>query len=287
VRAVLVACVGGLLGCGSSAKGMFFEAADDGGGLGEAGATGAGSAEASAADSAQLTLADGSTGLRTCSQDSDCNGSDPCVKYVCPPAGGEVRVRTCVFGAASDAGSCHDAGAPVAEAGAPVGLPPVDPQCMAGGLFLPTFPPYTPLAAPDVPATCTNGFEVGDATPGSSYAIDAKTAAGAAAIVLDVDFATYLQADGVVVTGADASGATYTLLDTCRLQTSTSGDPTGGRSRPPDQTLRQFRIQVKQGTTRLTFNFSGVVSPMYIQVLGLCDFNVTPFAAATWWQAVP
>ena len=89
------------------------------------------------------------------------------------------------------------------------------------------------------------------------------------------------------MTGADASGATYTLLDTCRLQTSTTGDPTGGTSRPPDQTIRQFRIQVKQGTTQLTFNFAGVLSPMYIQVLGLCDFNVTSFASATSWRAVP
>jgi hypothetical protein len=202
---------------------------------------------------------------------------------------GEVKVRTCVFASVSDAGSCHDAGPTVtqgvAEGG--VGLPPIDPQCTPGAFNLPDFPPYTPLAPPDVPATCSNGFEIGDASIGSTYTLDAKTAAGAAAIVLDVDFATYLQADAVVITGTDASGSTYTLLDTCRLQTSTSGDPTGGRSRPPDQTIRQFRIQVKPGTTKLTFDFTGVVSPMYIQVLGLCDFNVTTFSSATWWQAVP
>lgn len=185
----------------------------------------------------------------------------------------------------SDAGSCHDAGAPAVDAGT-VGQPPIDMACTAGGLLLPVFPPAVPLVPPDVPASCHNGFEIGDATIGSSYTLMSKTTKGAAAITLDVDFATYLQADGVVITGTGPSG-TYTLLDTCRLQTAITGDPTGGTSRPPDQDIRQFRIQVAQGTTSLTFNFGGVVSPMYIQVLGLCDFNVTQDTAATWWQAVP
>ena len=171
--------------------------------------------------------------------------------------------------------------------GGVMGLPPIDPQCTAGGSTLPAFPPYTPLAPPDVPATCANGFEIGNANPGSMYTIDAKSGAGAGAIVLDVDFATYVVPDAVVVTGTDSSSATYTLLDTCRLQTWTAVDPTGGTSRPPDETLRQFRIHVRHGTTQLNFDFSGVVSPMYIQVLGLCDFNVVPFSAARWWQAVP
>jgi hypothetical protein len=160
-------------------------------------------------------------------------------------------------------------------------------MCMSGGLLLPVFPPATPLLPPDVPSGCTNGFEIGDATPGSKYTLMAKTTMGSRAIVLDVDFATYLQADGVVITGVGPSGSTYTLLDTCRLQTSTTGDSTGGKSRPADDTIRQFRIQVEQGTTQLTFDFTGVFSPMYIQVLGLCDFNVTQDTAATWWQAVP
>ncbi len=287
VRAFVFACAAGLIACGSS-KQALFDTVDDGGVAGDGGATGqgVGTTDGSPPDAGALALADGSSGIEGCSQDSDCKGQDPCATYTCPPASGEVRVRTCVFVSFSEAGSCVDAGTPSPDAGM-VGQPPIDPQCMAGGLLLPVFPPYTPLVPPDVPATCSNGFEIGDATPGSAYTIDSKTAAGAAAITLDVDFATYLQADGVIVTGVDASGATYTLLETCRLQTSIAGDPTGGKSRPPDQTIRQFRIQVKQGTTRLKFDFTGVVSPMYIQVLGLCDFSVTPFSSATWWQAVP
>jgi hypothetical protein len=277
-------------GCGVSKEAQFASGDDSGGGgpgddaTGGGGGGGGGSSSGGSGGSG-LHLGDGSTGVRACSEDSDCNGSNPCVTYVCPPATGEVVVRTCVFASMSDAGSCHDAGAPSVDAGMQ-GLAPIDPACTAGGLLLPVFPPATPLLPPDVPASCHNGFEIGDATIGSSYTLMSKTPKGAAAITLDVDFATYLQADGVVVTGVGPAG-TYTLLDTCRLQTSTMGDPTGGTSRPPDDTIRQFRIAVEQGTTELTFDFAGVVSPMYIQVLGLCDFDVTQDTAATWWQAVP
>ena len=109
------------------------------------------------------------------------------------------------------------------------------------------------------------------------YTLSSNTPAGSRAITLDVDFATYLEPDGVLITGVDGQGNTYTLLDTCRIQTWAWEDPTEGLSRPPDDSIRQFRVDVRQGTTQLTFDFGGVVSPMYLQVLGLCDFNVTPF----------
>jgi len=155
------------------------------------------------------------------------------------------------------------------------------------GSQTPTFPPFVPLVPPDVPSNCANGFELGNATPGSIYTLATNQSAGAAAITLDVDFATYLQPDAVLITGRDADGGAYTLMDSCRLQTWTQGDPTGGLKRPPDVTIRQFRIDVHAGTRLLVIDFGGVVSPMYIQVLGLCDFDVTRFADATFWQAVP
>lgn len=275
--------------CGTSKAHVFATGDDDSGDDGSTNGGGGSSGSTSssgASSSGGLRLGDASTGVRSCSKDSDCNGADPCVTYACPPVTGEIAVRTCVLASVSDAGACVDAATtpPAVDAG---GLPPIDPMCMSGAFVLPEFPPAVPLIPPDVPSTCSNGFEIGDATPGSKYTLTSKTSKGSRAITLDVDFATYLQADGVVVTGTGPSGATYTLLDTCRLQTSIMGDPTGGKSRPPDDTLRQFRIQVAQGTTQLVFDFSGVVSPMYIQVLGLCDFNVTQDTAATWWQTVP
>ena len=111
---------------------------------------------------------------------------------------------------------------------------------------------------------------------------------GASASTLDIDFATYKQPDGVVITGTLAGGTTYTLLDSCRLQTSDNGDMTNGEFRPADDTIRQFRVNVQAGTVSLSFDFGGVVSPMYIQALGLCAFDLTSFSAnAVTWQLVP
>ncbi len=166
-----------------------------------------------------------------------------------------------LLGCAVGCGSRTGLDAPTVDTGVDAGLPaplqPIDPACTGGG----------PVA--------------------SVYTLVSDRVGGAAAITLDVDFATYLEADGILIGGQNADGSSYTLMDSCRLQTWSSGDPTGGRSRPPDQTIRQFHISVPAGTTQLEFNFGGVVSPMYLQVLGLCDFTVTPFPDAVWWQAVP
>lgn len=171
------------------------------------------------------------------------------------------------------------------------GLPPVDMTCPGScpfGQLTPAFPPFVRLLPPDVPASCSNGFQMGGVNGGcgrSTYTLVSTRAGGANAITLDVDFATYLAPDGVTVTGVDAAGRTYTLMQTCRLQTSTASGPS--TSRPSDDTIRQFRLPVRAGTRQLDFDFGAVTTPMYIQVLGLCDFSVRPFTRASWWQAVP
>ncbi len=197
------------------------------------------------------------------------------------PAVALVLVTACGARSELDAPSIPDAGQQP-----PVGLPPIDPACAAGSSTS-TFPPFVPLVPPDEPAGCGNGFELGDATHGSTYTLATNQPAGSESMTLDVDFATYEKADGVIITGVYADGTSYTLLDTCRLQTSTSGDPTGGQTRPPDETIRQFRLTLEAGTMKLIVDFGGVVSPMYIQVLGLCDFTVAPFSHAVSWQTVP
>lgn len=169
--------------------------------------------------------------------------------------------------------------------------PPIDPACPGTcpySQLAPQFPPYAPLLARDVPSSCSNGFELGGATGGcggSTYSLRSTRPGGANAIVLDVDLATYLAPDGVTITGVDAAGQRYTLLQTCRMQTSLVGGPS--TMRPSDDTIRQFRLAVRAGTTELDFDFGAVTTPMYMQVLGLCDFDVTRFANAAWWRAVP
>jgi hypothetical protein len=232
---------------------------------------------------------------KACKTNADCDNHNPCEAFACTTVGGQELSQSYCTYTPIDGGSCGptpppavDASTPTPDSGTPViGQPPIDPLCMGGDASASIYPPYVPLVPPDVPADCANGFEIGDATSGSVYTLTTNQPGGSQAITLDVDFATYLEPDGVLITGVNANGTTYTLLDTCRLQTWSSGDPTGGTSRPPDETIRQFRIKVTAGTKSLKVDFAGVVSPMYIQVLGLCDFNVTTFASCTKWQAVP
>jgi hypothetical protein len=285
-----------LLACGSGSSGTIGSPMDFPSSTTDGGATSRGH-DAGSTDPGRLGNggAGDASGARpsVCSTDADCNTHDACVAFACENvSSGELHQGQCVY-TPVDSGACA---APVPDAGVDagppammVGLPPIDPACMSSQNLPSTYPPYVPLVPPSVPASCANGFELGDATTGGStvYNLPSTKPGGAAAITLDVDFATYLEPDGVVITGVDASGATYTLLDTCRIQTWTSGDPTGGLTRPPDETIRQFRIHVTAGTKSLKVDFGGVVSPMYIQVLGLCDFDVSPFSEDVSWSAVP
>jgi hypothetical protein len=265
-------------GCGSSGPPASAQGSGPTNGGAEAGAGGGLFGEGGSSDGSPTS----------CVTDADCDTHNPCLSYKCTPNSnsGEFNEGQCTYTPVS---GCGDAGADAGE------LPPIDTACMTAPMcntgLASVYPPYVALVPPSVPASCSNGFELGDAnTCGGgavSYTVQSKTPAGSRAITLDVDFATYLEPDGVLVTGVDSQGNTYTLLDTCRIQTWTSADPTGGVMRPPDQTIRQFRLNLTQGTTKLTFDFGGVVSPMYLQVLGLCDFDLTPFSESKWYQAVP
>ena len=293
-----------------SAAAAFFVACGSGGGapgFGPPADNGAGAADAATGgDVTGFGMTDASPDggeQRHCSTDADCDDGNPCSSFHCDKSS---EFGTCTYAPVADGTPCGDAGACgatdackggicVASGGSSCGdggtyQPPIDPMCTCPNKLAGIFPSYVPLQPPDVPPSCSNGFEIGGATggcgqPSSTYTIHATRAGGANAITLDVDLATYLIQDGVEITGVDANGKTYTLLSECRMQTWTQPGPS--TMRPPDVSIRQFRIKVTQGTTALTFDFGNVVSPMYIQVLGLCDFDVAAFSGAAWWQSVP
>jgi hypothetical protein len=267
-------------GCGS----------DAGAGAGAAGGKAAGPATADGGASSSLGSAEMDAG-KSCVTDSDCDDHDACTHDRCAWSGEFASCENL-----SSADSCN--GAPVP----PGFLDPIDPACAEGastssgpfqggpgkkGEQNALFPPYVPLKPDDVPASCNNGFELQQAQPSSIYLLKAKTPQGSRAITLDVDFATYTVADGMTITEIDASGSRNVLLDTCRMRTWTSADPTGGAHRPPDETIRQFRISLAAGTAQLEIKFGQVVSPMYLRLVGLCDFDVTPFPSALRWSSVP
>ena len=150
------------------------------------------------------------------------------------------------------------------------------------------YPPYVPLYAPDVPSTCANGFEICDAEGAPVYTIKAVPKAGSRALTLDLDFATYLAPDGLLITGIDGNCKNYVLFDSCRLQTAdeAEGSYTNGMARPTDTAIRQFHLTLRPGTSQLTFNFANVQSPMYFQILGLCDFAITTVPGVGWFNLV-
>jgi hypothetical protein len=139
----------------------------------------------------------------------------------------------------------------------------------------PAFPPPLPIEPPGLPPGCAGGFEMNNTQTGS-FTAPALAPGGANGVTLDVQIATYKAPDHIRITGVDAADHDYTLVDTCDLQTATYGDPTNGCTRPPDDSIRQYKATVKPGTKSLTFDVSGACTPHYLRVLGLCGFALAP-----------
>lgn len=152
---------------------------------------------------------------------------------------------------------------------------PIDPSCSQGGSgdisdFI--FPAKGPALPATAPADCRAGFEMNNLEMGI-YEISGGGARRD--IQLEIDYATYLQADGVRITAIDGGNAKL-IFDSCRMRTALYKDPTGGAVRPPEDSIRSFRVTMPAGARTLRFDFQNATSPNYIRVLGLCDFNLSP-----------
>ena len=212
-----------------------------------------------------------------CHDSSDCDDGNPTTTDTCQlVVGGEFPFGTCLHAGCDGGADC------VSQA--------IDPTCGTGDTTV-VYPPFVPLASPDVPAGCATGFQLTDASPTFVYTLAAKTSAGSRALKLDLDIATYTAPDGVQVTGVDGDCKKYTLFDTCHLKTAdkAQGAYTDGMSRPSDVAIRQYHLDLRAGTSQLTIDFGRVTSPMYVQILGLCDFTISTPAtgSARWFANVP
>ena len=217
----------------------------------------------------------GTTVMNECQSDADCNDGNPATTDVCQMmSGGEFPTGTCLHIACDGGLNCA--------------MQAIDPGCSGKDAGV-VYPPFVPLTPPDVPASCANGFQLADALGAPLYVIHSMTAAGARAITLDLDFATYTAPDGLLITAVDSSCRQYALFDSCRLKTADQGENayTNGKHRPSDPAIRQYHLALRPGTTQITFDFSRVVSPMYVQVLGLCDFTLPPAQGVGWFALVP
>jgi hypothetical protein len=145
---------------------------------------------------------------------------------------------------------------------------------------------WTPLA-PTVPAVCLTGFEMNRFERGI-HVLD--SAQGSRAITLEVDIATYTAADAIRISAVDGSGNETILVDTCRMRTAEYADPTGGTVRPPEDSIRDFRVNLPAGTKQLVIDNTYAETPTYIRILGLCDFDIqappTTELRAGWFRVV-
>lgn len=128
-------------------------------------------------------------------------------------------------------------------------------------------PPNGPLAK-TAPDDCRTGIEF-NRLMGSSFNLNSAT--GSRAIELEIDVASYTAPDRMRLIADNKL-----ILDTCRLRTSKIPDPTNGKKRPPEDTIRFFRVKIAKGTKTIRFAFGEAKSPTYMRVVGLCDFELSP-----------
>jgi hypothetical protein len=148
--------------------------------------------------------------------------------------------------------------------------------------------PYVPLVTPNLPASCNDGFEWQSGMQSqcsTTYVVPAVSNCGSSVDhTLYIDIATYTLGDRLRITAIGADDQEHVLLDTCRIRTWDSPDPTDGKTRPPDQTIRQFQIVVKAGTKSLTFDSTQSFTPWYMRVLGMCEFEPLPPLGTCAWR---
>jgi hypothetical protein len=211
----------------------------------------------------------------SCTSDAQCDDANDCTADSCIAGGdAEVSLGQCV----------HEAAAPGTECG---DLPPAIESCAVGcaDAASAVFPVATPLGQSQLPADCSSGFEMN--RPGKKVFTIAAPG-GSAARTLEVDIATYTAPDHIRISGIDQNGSEYTLVENCSMRTATYGDPTGdGCARPPDETIRRYSVELKAGTTSLTFDMTGACTPTYLRVLGLCDFDIAPFFTGCRFRLIP
>jgi len=270
-RRTLASIASVLLGCGGPALQPDSEDGAFSGGTGAGDGTGGEGVELGSGSGGSSTESSGGPD-GSCTSDVDCDDADACT------------IDTCVAGADAEVsiGQCEhqSAGSECGE------LPPAVESCEPGcaDKASAVFPPATPLGPSQLPASCSSGFEMNRTK--DVFTIEAP--GGSAARTLEVEIATYTAPDHIRISGIDKNGVEYPLVENCSMRTATYADPTGdGCSRPPDETIRRYTVNLEAGTKSLTFDTSGACTPTYLRVLGLCDFEVTPFFPGCQFRLLP
>jgi hypothetical protein len=134
------------------------------------------------------------------------------------------------------------------------------------------------LMAPAVPTSCSNGIEVNNLI-GGKYSIATTTGAPTSVVrAAWIDFATYTAPDSITISVVNASGVATKVFSQCVIATANYGCG-GVTGTPPSDSIRQFRLSIPPGTVKIIFDFGNTVSPFYIRMYGLCDFNRSAWTA--------
>jgi len=263
-RGGLVAAGGLALGCGSSAA----DPAGPGDGSGDETSTSSAASGGIGGQSGEGIELVGSGGAgasdsgcgpvtSVCQTDEECSDGNPCTDDVCVPEGEFLAcTSTPIADCQGDPTAPIDSSCDDAQGGDPVN----------DAVWI----PFVPLETPSLPDSCNDGFEWQNCK--GTYTATPEDACGAEAQTLYVDIATYTIGDRLRISAVGADDQPYLLLDTCRIRTYETPDPTGGKTRPPDESIRQFTIVVQPGTKSVTFDSTQTTSPWYMRVLGLCGF---------------
>lgn len=230
-------------------------------------------------------------GPTSCTDDASCDDDDACTIDVCDRAtSGEFTTGQCshvpVDGPACRGGSGIGDGPGGGDP--PQGDDPgdaVDPSCADLGGGAPVFLPFEALGEPGLPASCSAGFEWQNCR--TTFEVPSSSPAGAGAVTLVVDLATYTAPDWLRIVAVAGDGEETIILDTCRVRTADYVDPTHGELRPPEDSIRRFEVDVPQGTRSLRMDSSNAGTPFYMRVLGLCDFDVAGPAQCNFRPASP
>lgn len=135
------------------------------------------------------------------------------------------------------------------------------------------FPPQTPLNYSISNFGCQTNLEVNNIR-GEVLTFQSSLPQGSEERVLQIDVATYVAADVITISASNILGQSVNLLQTCRMRTACYGDPTDGKSRPPEDSIRTFRVTLPAGTKTITLDYLKSKSNTYTRIIGLCDFNL-------------
>jgi hypothetical protein len=151
-------------------------------------------------------------------------------------------------------------------------LAAVDSACALGVQGKPPVAPPSDNLPKTAPAGCRSGIEF-NRFERHSFRLKAKQTTDKQT-PLEIDLASYTAEDHMKLI-AETEDGERVVMDTCRLRTATYADPTNGSTRPPEDSIREFRLKLPKKTTALRFDWTGASSPTYIRVIGLCDFEST------------